>query len=1677
MGDGVSVLAGPDVEECRSMLGQGRVAEALAALESLARLEPDNADAHHYLGVALHLAGRSTEGLVHFAHAIARDPTRPSFHQNHSIALLTAGRTADALEAAERCLELRPTGIGGYVNKALALARLGRPADAEQTVLAGLALAPQHPGLMAQAAHLAIELQHWDDAEARVAAALKVAPDNVEVLYNAGVLHQARGREEKAIQAFDAVLKANPKHEAAFANKGVSLRNLGHSAAAIRHFSAGLAIWPDWNVLKYNLAITRLFDGAWTEAWGDYGLRGQLAAAFDKSPRPDSPVWDGSELGEGVLLVVHEQGFGDTFQFIRFLALARRRALNLVFVCQKRLYNVLSRLDLFRNLSVRLIADDQPMPEHVMHAYLMSLPGLLGVTPANVPIGVSRIGMETERLKTWTDFGAAAPGQWRIGLSWQGNPAAGVDRGRSVPVAALAPLASLQDKARFISLQRHFGTEAPFPDGLDVAVPGADFDAGANAFLDTAAMMMTLDLVITSDTAVAHLAGTLGRPVWLLLKKVPDWRWGLHGQLTPWYPTMRIFRQTTAGDWATVMAEVAADLDRLIALPDAQSQSMSDKVPEAIRLHMQGRYNEAAAIYEQARGARKGDAQFLNFYAMAQLEGGRRNAAGARAGLPLALHSTALKTGNSDFWSNAAVLLDSLGSRRDSIQALRFGLMSNPDHIPSVIALAKKESADGQSESALKTLLALAGREGVPSAVFSALSAVYSDLKRPKDAARALRRALELEPENAKFWVQLGAVQSADEQHDASADSWERALFHEPENADALSNLGVYERNHGDLGLSVYLQRRAVECDPLHAEGWNNLGIAELEACREPAAIGAFRRALTVRPGYPDAHLALGMALLNGGDYEHGLRHYEWRLKADKLGISSNRPNIRPWTGGDPRGLSFFLMAEQGFGDAFQFSRYAAWLKERGATQIFVGCRKQIGHLLQTIPGVDGIYSDGAKLPKVDVMAYMMSMPALTGLRLETIPAYDSYMTADPVRVTCWAQWLAQRPGFRVGIVWQGNPDPKVDKGRSYPLAALEPLAAIPGVRLIALQKGRGEEQIAALNGRFEVEQPGEDFDTGPDAFGDTAAMMMNLDLVVTSDTAVAHLAGALGRPCWVILKSHPEWRWLKDRSDSPWYPATRLFRRIQDEVEERPFAAVIGRLAAALARLAAGDLSQRHVTAPAAAGDILPHDPARIYNRAHQAQKDGDHAAARAGFAEVLDAKPLRPAALHMLGVLALHADRNHRAVLLFREAGRHGLATPEFLTNYSIALRRTGSVQLALANLDKAIEIKPSAEAYLSRGNILRDECRFEEAKVSYETAITLRPDLSKAHRGLGNLMRDMHRPEQSLAAFARARALDSSDPDLILDQAHAKLFAGDFIGGFIDYEARWGSKEMKARQFNVPRWDGSAQPDKTLLVHGEQGFGDNIQFARFIDEATRRVGTVKVEVRGPLVSLFRTIATAQPVEILEQGQHKTAFDLEVPMLSLPRVFGTTVETVPAPADFRIDPERVAAWRERFSSPNFKVGLIWQGNPKARADQGRSPPLSELAPLFAIPGIQFVSLQKSDGIEQIRQSPFAAQMIVLGKDLGDFRETAAAILALDLVVSSCTATLHLAATLGVPVLGMLKYHADWRWLNERADSPWYPTIRLFRQSAPFDWPSVVEPLAEALAARVAAERRVAAQ
>ena len=332
-------------------------------------------------------------------------------------------------------------------------------------------------------------------------------------------------------------------------------------------------------------------------------------------------------------------------------------------------------------------------------------------------------------------------------------------------------------------------------------------------------------------------------------------------------------------------------------------------------------------------------------------------------------------------------------------------------------------------------------------------------------------------------------------------------------------------------------------------------------------AAASYRRALQLRPSYADARANLGLALLALGDYAQGWTEYEWRTDLPRMARSFAQPR---WQGEAFAGRTLLVHAEQGLGDTLQFIRFAPLVKQLGGT-VLLECPGSLVRVLECCAGVDRIVASGDPLPHFDIRASVMSLPGILKITLDTLPASVPYLSANAAGVQAWQQELSSYPEFKVGIVWQGNPGTlhpewrAWDQRRSIPLASFEPLARLPGVRIFSLQKGDGTEQLAERRGqetraeRWGIVELGDRLND----FTDTAAVMMNLDLIISADTSPVHLAGALGRPAWVALPHTGCWRWLVERPDSPWYPTLRLFRQPRPGAWAEVFAQMRDELAA----------------------------------------------------------------------------------------------------------------------------------------------------------------------------------------------------------------------------------------------------------------------------------------------------------------------------------------------------------------------------------------------------------------------------------------------------------------------------------------------------------------------------------
>lgn len=443
-------------------------------------------------------------------------------------------------------------------------------------------------------------------------------------------------------------------------------------------------------------------------------------------------------------------------------------------------------------------------------------------------------------------------------------------------------------------------------------------------------------------------------------------------------------------------------------------------------------------------------------------------------------------------------------------------------------------------------------------------------------ASQAFQDAIKIRPDYPEAFLSLGNAYAAHGDNQAAADAYRESLRLRPDSGDALNGLGLALTSlHRGNEAAVFL-RHAVRLRPEMIGAYNNLGLALAELGDYEEAESVYEQALSLDPHYAEAHVNLGnafkeqgrliealacydialwlkpqsatarwnrsLALLQNGDFDRGWSEYASRHL--RKGATPSRTFPRPaWDGSALDGRRVLVYSEQGLGDTVQFVRYARLLKHAGAHVLFEA-PWPLARLLSSCPLIDRLIIEGEPLPEFDVHVSMMDLPRLFHTTLASIPTGIPYIFAEAERVSRYRERLQSVNGLKVGIAWQGNPHHQWDRHRSVHLNQFEPLAAVEGVQLLSLQRGPGVEQIDSLCSRFPVIELLDRSLPDDQGMADTAAIIANMDLIITVDTAVAHVAGAMGKPVWVVLSTMVDWRWLLDRDDSPWYPSTRLFRQ-----------------------------------------------------------------------------------------------------------------------------------------------------------------------------------------------------------------------------------------------------------------------------------------------------------------------------------------------------------------------------------------------------------------------------------------------------------------------------------------------------------------------------------------------------
>ncbi|QDV15955.1 photosystem I assembly protein Ycf3 [Gimesia panareensis] len=495
-----------------------------------------------------------------------------------------------------------------------------------------------------------------------------------------------------------------------------------------------------------------------------------------------------------------------------------------------------------------------------------------------------------------------------------------------------------------------------------------------------------------------------------------------------------------------------------------------------------------------------------------------------------------------DVHNNLGVAYHATGKLEEAEQSFEQALRLNPHYERAFFNLGSLYESRGMLAEAMRCFRKSYEQSGSPE-TYEKLADVLKVSRKFAEAEAIYRELLQKSPGDFNLSMKLAYVLVLQRQYPEAVQLYEAMLDSHPGHYQILVSLSYVHECMGNIDASIQTAEQSIEAAPEQPEGYNNLGNALRLALRLDEACTYFEKALARQADFPIAEFNLATTRMLQGDLQAGWQGYERRSDID---VVSRMTYPGPaWQGEPLEGKTICLWCEQGFGDTLLFIRFASELKRRGAGRVLVLSQAELAGLLRSIEEIE-VLVPGDPIVECDYQCSLMSVPRFLETSLETIPAEVPLFQPAEDRLAYWKEVLSQLEGKKVGLNWSGNLQFPRDQFRSVPLKSMLPLSDVAGVQLVSVQQVNGLDQLAALENDWKLWQPGPEYQAKTGDFGEAAALIGSLDLLITADTSYAHLAGGLGVPVWVLVSRLPEWRWLLERTDSPWYPTARLFRQTQ---------------------------------------------------------------------------------------------------------------------------------------------------------------------------------------------------------------------------------------------------------------------------------------------------------------------------------------------------------------------------------------------------------------------------------------------------------------------------------------------------------------------------------------------------
>jgi len=604
---------------------------------------------------------------------------------------------------------------------------------------------------------------------------------------------------------------------------------------------------------------------------------------------------------------------------------------------------------------------------------------------------------------------------------------------------------------------------------------------------------------------------------------------------------------------------------------DAPQRKLGDILKEAIMCHQTGNLRHAETLYDQILSVDSTQADVLHLKGVIKYQSGNNTLAAELIRKAISINpyvsyyhnnlgnalfnmgmeeeaslcfreAVRLMPENAEAYSNLGNVMRSRGRNDEALTLYTTAIQIDPGHDAALNNMANLLKQEGKVEEAILAYEKALKQRPDSAEIHFNLGSALDDAGRLDESISHLRKAISLRPEFAHAHNDIANVYKKRKEFEKAAGHYKKAIALKPDFKEAHSNLGDLYRQQLNFEDSLKQCRMAVSLEPDFARGYVNIGNTLLDQGCYDDALEAYQKAIDLSPGLADAHYNRGFIFLLKGEMEQGWEEYEWRFKSREIAkdIGYAETVVPEWDGSRLDGKSILILSEQGIGDLIQFVRYFPFVKEMGGTVLF-RCRPELVRLFDGYEGIDVLIEDSLEeaAKRADVCVRLLSLPRIFKTTVQTVMGNVPYLKVDRKTVDDW-KLRVDSDLLKVGLVWSGSKSHKNDRNRSCKLSDFAPFAGITGVRYFSLQKEAVDTAGAEPPKGMQMEYLG----TGLNDFYDTAAAIMNMDLVITVDTAVAHLAGSLGRPVWTLLPYVPDWRWMLNRDDTPWYPTMRLFRQ-----------------------------------------------------------------------------------------------------------------------------------------------------------------------------------------------------------------------------------------------------------------------------------------------------------------------------------------------------------------------------------------------------------------------------------------------------------------------------------------------------------------------------------------------------